>query len=61
MHLPNPSNMFKLQARISSESLVFISPSIFVVIEKVDSDATVDTGGVSRSRVILNSTGKVDS
>ena len=41
--------------------VVILSPIIFEAREKEDFDATVDTGGVSRSRVILDSTGKVDS
>ena len=40
---------------------VLQSPIIFAAIEKEDSDATVYTDGVSRSRVILDSIGKVDS
>ena len=46
---------------ISGVRLVLLSPIIFVAIEKAYSDATIDTGGVSRSRVILDSTGNVDS
>ena len=38
-----------------------MSPIIFAIIEKTDSDATIDTSGVSISRVILDNTEKVDS
>ena len=40
--------------------LVLLSPIIFDLVEKADSD-TVDIDGVSRSRAILDSTGNVDS
>ena len=40
--------------------VVLLSPIIFASIEKEDSDATVDIGGISRSHVILDSTWKVD-
>ena len=46
---------------ISIVRVVLLFPIIFAAIEKAYSDAIVATGGVSRSRVILDSTGKVDS
>ena len=50
-----PSSQSLKQVKASSISgvrLVLLSPIIFVTIEKTDSDATVDTDGVSRSHVI---------
>ena len=40
--------------------VVLLSPIIFVAIEKEDFDATVDISEVSKSRVILDSIGKVN-
>ena len=61
MHPSSQSFKHVKASSIFATRVVLLSPIIFATIEKADFDVIVDIGGVSRSRVILDSTGKVDS